>query len=185
MDLLTKTFTAQSVAAATGTTSKQITDWCNQGQIIGQREPLGKGRRREFSFFNVMEVAGAVALMEVGIRSPGDAFQAASHFSHISNGASGWVGDDAIAEDDGKPERWPGLPFHFREGETFLAVSGEMADVILSADGAIRTHAIFPMMSNPTGLILLNMSAVFAHVMNRMSLDYREVLDEAYSEGAA
>ena len=68
------------VAIATGTSAKQITDWCNQGQIIGQREPLGKGRKREFSFFNVMEIAGAVALMQVGVRSPADAFKAAASF---------------------------------------------------------------------------------------------------------
>jgi hypothetical protein len=36
------------------------------------------------------------------------------------------------------------------------------------------------MMSRPAGFILLNMSEVFAQVMHRMALDYREVLDEAY-----
>ena len=123
MDLLNRKFTAQSVALATGTTAKQITDWCNQGQIIGQREPLGKGRKREFSFFNVMEIASAVALMEIGIRAPADAFSAASRFAHISAGGSGWVNDDGIAEGNGEPMRWPGLPYHFREGETIMAVS--------------------------------------------------------------
>ena len=178
MDLLNRKYTAQSVALATGTTAKQITDWCNQGQIVGQREPLGKGRKREFSFFNVMEVAGAVALMEVGIRSPADAFKAAGYFSHISSGGSGWVGDDAITDDD--PHRWPGLPYHFSEGDTFLAVWGDMSEVVLSDDGTVNTYSIFPAMRRPAGFILLNMSAVFAQVMHRMALDYREVLDEAY-----
>lgn len=181
MNLLNRKYTAQSVALATGTTAKQITDWCNQGQIMGQRVPLGKGRRREFSFFNVMEVAGAVALMEVGVRSPADAFKAAGYFSHIASGESGCVGDDGIMVEEGNdPKRWPGLPFHFREGDTFLAVSGDMSDVVLSADGTVNTYSIFPNKRRPAGFILLNMSAVFAQVMHRMALDYREVLDEAY-----
>lgn len=180
MDLLNRKYTAQSVAIATGTTAKQITDWCTQGQIMGQREPLGKGRKRELSFFNVMEVAGAVALMEVGIRSPADAFKAAGYFSHIADGGGGWVREDGTIEGDGSPQRWPGLPYHFREGDTFLAVSGDMSEVVLSDDGTVNTYSIFPAMRRPSGFILLNMSAVFAQVMHRMALDYREVLDEAY-----
>lgn len=168
MDLLNRKYTAQSVALATGTTAKQITDWCNLGQIMGQRGTPGKGRKREFSFFNVMEVAGAVALMEVGIRSPADAFKAASYFSHIADGGGG------------SPTRRPSLPFHFREGDTFLAVSGDMSKVVLSADGTVNTNSIFPVMRRPAGFILLNVSAVFAQMMHRMTLDYREVLDEAY-----
>ena len=180
MDILQRKYTAQTAALATGTTAKQITDWCNQGQIIGQREPLGKGRKREFSFFNVMEVAGAVALMEAGVRSPADAFKAAGYFSHISNGGSGWVGDDALTDND--PTRLPGLPFHHNHGDTFLAVSGDMSEVILSNDGTVNTYSIFPMMRRPVGFILLNMSEVFAQVMQSMDLDYRVVLDEQYSK---
>jgi hypothetical protein len=176
MDLLNQVYTAQSVAAATGTTSKQITDWCNQGQIMGQRKPLGKGRRREFTFFNVMEVAGAVALMEIGIKSPADAFTAASRFAHIGQGGSGWVGDEQK-----KPvERWPGLPYHFREGETFLVVSGDMARTTLSVSGKLDTYSFFPMHNRPTGFIVLNMSEVFKAVMNNMGEDYRVVLDKIY-----
>jgi len=181
MDLLNRKYTAQSVALATGTTAKQITDWCNQGQIMGQREPLGKGRRREFSFFNVMEVAGAVALMEVGVRSPADAFKAASYFAHIAPGGSGWVGDDGIMVEEGNdPKRWPSLPYHHNDGETFLVVSGDMSEVVLSKSGELNTYSFFPMHHRPAGFILLNMSEVFKTVSHRMALDYREVLDEAY-----
>ncbi len=180
MDILNQKYTAQSVALATGTTAKQITDWCNQGQIIGQKKPLGKGRRREFSFFNVMEIAGAVSLMEIGIRTPADAFKAAGYFSHIADGGGGWVKENGTIEGDGSPTRWPSLPFHFREGDTFLAVSGDMSEVVLSADGTVDTYSIFPMARRPAGFILLNMSEVFARVMHSMALDYRKVLDAAY-----
>lgn len=176
MDLLNQVYTAQSVASATGTTSKQITDWCNQGQIMGQRKPLGKGRRREFTFFNVMEVAGAVALMGIGIKSPADAFNAASKFAHIGQGGSGWVGDEQK-----KPvERWPGLPHHHTEGETFLIVSGDMARTVLSVSGKIDTYQPFPMHTRPMGFIALNVSEVFKVVMQNMGEDWRVVLDKVY-----
>jgi hypothetical protein len=179
MDLLNRKYTAQSVALATGTTAKQITDWCNQGQIIGQKGTLGKGHRREFSFFNVMEVAGAVSLMEIGIRSPADAFKAASHFAHTAPGGSGWVVDGEIIEGDSKPKRWPSLPYHPRDGETFLVVSGDLSKVVLSQRGELNTFSFFSR-PRPAGFILLNMSEVFRAVTQRMALDYREALDEAY-----
>lgn len=73
--------TAQSVALATGATAKQISDWCTLGLIVGQREPLGKGRKREFSWFNVMEVAVATTIMEaMRMTQPGDAFRAAQNY---------------------------------------------------------------------------------------------------------
>lgn len=181
MDLLNQVYTAQSVAAATGTTSKQITDWCNQGQIMGQRKPLGKGRRREFTFFNVMEVAGAVALMDIGIKAPADAFSAASKFSHIGSDHSGFVNDNnELVEHEPTPERWPGLPYHHTEGETFLIVSGDMARTVLSVSGELDTYAPFPMHTRPMGFIALNVSEVFKVVMHNMGVDWRVVLDEVY-----
>lgn len=176
MDLLNRVFTAQFVSMATGATAKQITDWCNQGQILGQRKPLGKGHRREFTFFNVMEVAGAVALMDVGVRSPADAFKAARYFSHIADFGGGWVSDGKPPT----PERWPGLPHHHAEGETFLIVSGDMARTVFSVSGEINTYEHFPMHTRPMGFIALNVSEVFKAVMHNMGMDWRVVLDEAY-----
>lgn len=183
MDLTTGKIGAQDVAKATGTTPKQITDWCNQGHILGQKMPLGKGRRREFTFANVMEIAGAVALMQVGLTTPGDAFRASSQFAHIGSGHSGWVNDqDEFVESSPSPNRLPGLPYHFRDGDTFLAVSGGLANVMLSTDGKIDTRKVFPMHYKPTGLILLNMTEVFKVVVGRMDegLHWAQILDEVY-----
>ena len=130
---------------AAGTTAKRITDWCNQGHILGQREHLGKGCWRKFSFSNVLVIAGAVALMDAGVRSPADAFKAAGYFSHIA---------DSDVWDNGS--------------DTFMAVSGDMYEVVHGVDGTVNTYSIFPMMRRPAGFILLNMSAVFAQVMHRL-----------------
>ena len=186
MDILIRKYTAQSVALATGATSKQITDWCNQGLIIGQREPLGRGHKRLFSWFNIMEIAGALALMNIGIKSPGDAFRAAIYFSHVGEGGTGWVGDDGIMEDDNEPKRWPALPFHHKHGVTYLLVSDGAGHVVLSVDGKVDPLVLSPLTGSAgvLGFIALNMTELFMRVINRMAMEGREILDEAYPEDA-
>ncbi|MFN4129797.1 MAG: hypothetical protein ACK4GC_08270 [Paracoccaceae bacterium] len=183
MHFLSREYTAQSVALATGATSKQITDWCNQGLIVGQREPLGRGHKRTFSWFNVMEIAGALALMEIGVKAPGDAFRISMLFSHSGDGGRGhWEGDDGLTDND--PERLPALPYHHLQGETYLLVAGGEGQVILTKDGTVNTYMINRLSARPVGFIALNMSEVFFHVAHRMALDGREVLDEVYTENS-
>ena len=174
MDLFQRKFSAQEVAHATGATSKQISDWCDMGLIIGQREKLGKGNRRAFSLFNLSEVAVARALMDVGVRAPSDAFRAAQRFSHSSSGGFNWPGDDGLSDYDAP--RYPGLPWHHGEGETFAFVAGQNCSIQLEAtlERAIRE------LRNPIGFIALNISAVFARTMQALGLDYRVVLDSIY-----
>ncbi len=185
MKLLNRTFTAQSVALATGSPAKQITDWCNMGRVVGQREPVGRGKSRQFSWFNVMEIAIAAELMDMGMTSVHDAFSAAQLFAHASSGATGWAGDDGISEDDDKPHRWPGLPFHHEHGVTFLLIWKGRSDVQLAdPEGNVNLLQFPPLYSRTTGIIAVNVSEIFARVCHRMALDYREVLDEAYSKDA-
>lgn len=178
MDLITEKFGAQEVAAATGTTPKQITDWCNQGHIFGQKEPLGKGRRREFTFRNVMQIAGAVELMQVGVTAPGDAFRAAAYFAHIESEHSEVGGK----ENPPLPVRKASFPYHFEDGETFLAVSGRQGSVVLSKAGEINVRRIFPLHRKPVGLILLDVTEVFKTVIARMDTgsNWAQILNEVY-----
>ena len=120
----------------------------------------------------------AMALMEIGVKAPGDAFRAAQRFSHTGSGGASWVGDDGLA--DGEPERQPGLPYHFALGDTYIYVSGGQATVALHTDGEVPLAQIERALGKPKGFIAVNMSAVFAAVVHRMARDYREVLDEAY-----
>lgn len=182
MDLSKGTLGAQDVAKATGTTPKQITDWCNQGHIIGQKEPLGKGRRREFTFSNVMQIAAGVVLMQYGVNSPGDAFRAAAHFAHFGSCHSGWINEnDELVEDPPRPKRNPGFPYHFRDGDTFLIVSGDRANVVLVEKGEIHLNSVFPELSRPqAAFIAANMTEVFKAVIHNMGQDWRVVLDQVY-----
>lgn len=181
MDLLNRTFTAQSVALATGCTAKQITDWCNMGRIIGQREPLGRGNARKFSWFNLMEIAIAAELMNIGLSSVQDAFSAAQRFAHFGEAQGGWVGDEVVTEQ----MRIPAMPWNHLKGQTVLFVyKGGSAIKLIGFDGKVNLWNITPQHSHYTGFIAVNVSEVFASVCNRMALDYREVLDEAYAEDA-
>lgn len=182
MDLSKGTLGAQDVAQATGTTPKQITDWCNQGHILGQKDRLGKGRRREFSFSNVMEIAVGVALMQHGIQSPADAFKAAMAFAHIGKGPSGWVNDKGeIVENNPRPKRLPAFPYHFRDGETFLIISNEKAEVVLVEKFQLDLYSIFPELARPPAVfIAVNMTEVFKTVITNMGEDWRVVLDQVY-----
>ncbi|WP_340240039.1 hypothetical protein [Sulfitobacter pontiacus] len=169
MRLLNQTYSVQQVAAATGVTAKQVSDWCNMGLIVGQRKPLGRGHRRELSWFNVMEVACALALMDVGMTSPGDAFRAAQKLAH--------AGDN---------DQLPGLPHHHNTGETFLYVSGERSVVMLLAEGDKHPKNPIPNTGeNLRGFIALNITDVFVSVCARIGgLHGFKVLDEAYPEAA-
>lgn len=182
MDLSKGTLGAQDVAQATGTTPKQITDWCNQGHILGQKGRLGKGRRREFTFNNVMEIAVGVTLMQHGLQSPADAFQAAMMYSHGGSGHSGWVNEkNELVENPPRPKRTPGFPYHFRDGETFLIVSGERANVVLVEKGQLDLYSVLPELARPPAVfIAVNVTAVFKAVITNMGEDWRVVLDQVY-----
>lgn len=174
MDLSKGTLGAQDVAKATGTTAKQITDWCSLGHIIGQGGRLGRGHRREFTFNNVMQIAVGVALMQHGVQSPADAFAAAAHFAHFGSGHSGMVNENnEIVEEPPLPKREPGFPYHFRDGEIYLIVSGERSNVALAEEGQIDLCSIFPdLVLAPAAFIAVNVTAVFKAVMQNMGEDW-------------
>lgn len=182
MELMTRKFTAQSVALATGATPKEIANWADRGLITGHREPLGKGVKRAFSWFSVMEIGGAKALMEIGVKSPADAFAASQLFSHVSGGygeSGGWAGDQVADE---ASHRLAGLPYHHEKGVTYICVSAGRSEVHVSEDGKLNLNEVQRSLGNELGFIVLNMSRLFREIVQRMALDYREVLDEAYGK---
>ena len=179
MNIFQQTFSAQAVAKAVGCEAKQISDWCNTGRSIGQRQPLGTGRSRQFSWFNVMEIAIATELMNIGIKSPQDAFAAAQMLSHTNDGD-----ERALVQEDG-PERHTALPYHHSLGTTFLFVSRGAKTIILSEDGSVNLFTVARPYSRAIGYIVVNVNEVCAAVLHRLGHDYRVILDEAYSVSAA
>lgn len=178
MELLNRKFTSQSVALATGVDAKSIQNWAARGMLIGHREATGKGNPVAFSWFNVMEVAIAAELQEIGVPSIQEAFSAAQGFAHVGHSPSGWVGD----EPDG-PDRLPGLPWHHSHGKTMLFLyEGGSGLKHIADNGLVNLYAITPQFSRFTSLKVVNVSEIFNRVVNRMAMNPSEVLDEAYAK---
>ena len=176
MNIFDQKYTAQAVATAVGCEAKQISDWCNTGRIVGQREPLGKGRSRQFSWFNVMEIAIANELMNIGVKSPQDAFAVAQSFSHTNDADA-----RMLVKEDGA-ERISSCPYHHSLGTTFLFVAGSVGHIILSEDGNVNLFTVSRPYSRARGYIVVNVSEVFAAVLHRLGHEYRVILNDAYGE---
>ncbi|MFV0409961.1 MAG: hypothetical protein ACK5LJ_09800 [Paracoccus sp. (in: a-proteobacteria)] len=182
MDIFNKDYTTQEVADATGTTVKNMANWADRGLIKSKnKDDIGRGRTRTYSWFTLMQVACATAIMELGINSPKDAFEAAARFAHTGTGQSGWVGE---APQD-KAVRWPGLPFHHMRGITMLYLSGQHSAVLLHriwnkeafSEGYFRLQ---DRLGGARGHIALNLTEIFQEVCRRLNTDYRVALDDAY-----
>lgn len=182
MDILNRHYTAQEVADVVGTSAKNIANWADRDLFLAiNRDKVGRGVPRLYTWNTLMQVVCASAIMELGFSSPQEAFKAGMHFAHIGEAKSGWVGDP----DTGKIERFPGLPFHHMRGVTMLYLARERSAVLL--------HRIFnkepygrgyyrlrDRLHGSRAYITLNVSELFKEVCARLEVDYRIVLDEAY-----
>jgi hypothetical protein len=167
MDVFTKNFTAGQVVAAADITGAALQTWIRRGVIVGHRgkgvEMPGKpGRPRAFSFYNVMEIATAAALIKVGV-DVAPAFRAAQHFSH--SGAGG---------------RLPGLPFN-TPVETFLVCAGERTVVVPWRPGTdfiseVRSHLGFPV-----DMTVVDALSVFDRAAAAIGEHPEDLLEAAYA----
>jgi len=182
MVLLYEEFTSKTAAKATGLTPKQVSDWANRGHIMGQSGGGIQGKNRIFSFSNVMEIAVAFEAMREFDHKPAAAFAIAQKFAHVG-------GEAIFVFENGKniyepfgdnSQRKLGLPFHYANGDTYLALTGGAAHVVLSKDGSVNLRAFPPKHSGLTAAQFLNVSEIFAQVCRNLGRDYRDELDEAY-----
>ena len=169
MTILERKFTAQEVAEAAGIQSRSVADWATRGLIVGHGPgSTGRGKPREFTFEQAMQIALAAHLMEAGIKSPKIAFHIAMRFAHS--------GDDS---------RNPGMPFHHNRGETWLIVSGDHSRIVLADEhGMIAPERAFPQSLRAFAYITLNLSGLFDRVCAALGAHPNEVLDAAYPEDA-
>lgn len=182
MNDLPKIFSVADVAQLCGTSVKNVSNWTDRGLIrIANEADPGKGRWREYSWFTLMQTACAVAIMELGVSSPQDAFNAAAHFAHMGKGPTGWVGE----QPKDQAVRYPGLPFHHMRGVTMLYVAGGQSAVLLHriwnkepfSDGYFKLQS---QLRGARGHIALDVTEIFKEVCTRLRVDFRIALDEAY-----
>lgn len=168
MSIFHQQFTNSEIVAATGVTNFQLQNWLKRGQIIGHGVEGGgsPGKHRKFSFFNLMQIAVAKALIDVGMTDMQQVTHAAGCFAH--------TGDMAIGN---RPERIPGFPF--KEGKTLLIAGPERSEEyqLLSSERLGLAAAIF---KHGVGAVVINVSAVFENTLRRAGFDPIEITREAY-----
>lgn len=184
MEIHSQTFTVSEASKATGVKADSIKNWTKQGVMIGHRTIGGggsAGRKRTYTFRNILEIAVAGALLDLGIKSVPEAFRGANEFAHTGHGKTGYA--ESIR---GTSARDPGLPYHFTLGDTYLYMSGEHCYITLHREDVVPVSIIQQALRRPIGYIALNLTKVFANVCNNIPdcPDYRNVLDAAYPEDA-
>src|SRR6056297_1888335 len=106
MEIQEHTFSAGEVTKAADISASTLQNWIKRSVIIGHRDIKGggsQGRHRRFSWFNVMEISIAAALVKTGVTDLPRAFDAAQKIAHT-----------------GDFPRRPGFPFHHNHGDTWL-----------------------------------------------------------------
>lgn len=174
-------FSAADTVRATGVSMGTLQNWLKPGRgiIVGaDREIEGggsQGKHRLFSFHAVMQIATARALMEAGMENaPKKAAEAAAHFAHVSGGgAATWDGERSEA-----PERFPGVPFHPRHGDTIFVVGKHAATLVAGANGPTYSQMKDEALSD--SFVVIDASRVFDQVCENLGLDARRELDKIY-----
>lgn len=174
MNIFHRTFATGEVSEATGASNDAIQNWIKRDLLVGQGNIQGgggKGRHRQFSFHNVMEIAIAQAILNAGgLADLNDVFRAANHFAHSA--------DVSLPE---KPTRLPGMPFNVAASKTFLLVGRGWSDEIVFTGKDSIFHLAAPLLERG-GCMVIDASAVFDATMQRLGLDPVQVKLEAYGE---
>lgn len=168
MSIFTAEFETGQVIKAADVTNSALQSWIRRSLIIGHKGheidmPGTPGIRRKFSFYNVMEIAIAKALVDLGVELA-DAFKAASAFAHTGDG-----------------ERDPSLPFR-EAGVTLLCVAGSRSGEFLWKPGTDITAVIRLHLGRPIGWTTLEVLPVVDRVTSALGYHLQKVIDEAYGE---
>lgn len=173
MDVLAQRYTTGQVLRASGATNAALQTWIRRGFIVGQRAdtqaegvaapspvdmPGESGHRRTFSFYGVVQIAVAKAIIDVSGKAE-RAFEAAIEFAHL-----------------GDEQRSPGVPF--RDGRTWLLVAedeerlvnakwGEDPHMRAWGSGGARRGAV----------IAVDVNAIFDRVCAALAIHPEEVIE--------
>ena len=156
-------------------------NWLSRGLLTsGKIEGGGvQGKFRLLDFFNVMQIAIAKELIDIGVPA-GTALRKAQDFAHVGNGPI-----------NGLPERLPGLPFHTSHGLTVLAVSADRTWEDLWVKGR-DTYTSIRHNLNAETFVAINATRVFQRVCDGLvtftgnpDLSPGKVLDAEYKSPAA
>lgn len=179
-DFLTRRFSTATVMRAADVSKAALMTWARRGFITGEHYEGGEGpgRYRQFSFFAVVEISFAAALLRAGLGSVEDAFRAARRFAHIGHGPTGWDAEQS------QLERHPGFPYPLDAGDSFLFVAGEHSVTRPCTGFQIDLRNVLPSLRSPCGFVALNATELFLQVSARLELDGRDLMDAVYAREA-
>ena len=175
MTIFDDKFSTGQVIKATGVSNPTLQSWLKRNMIIGHKEGTGiegagsPGVYRRFSFFNVMEIAVAKALIDVGVKDLTAAFEVAREFAH--------TGDGPVFN---QPGRQPSTPFN-EVGITLLCVGEKRSECVHWQPGKDPLSIIFSRLKKPEGIIILHMNKLFDRVTSALGYHPEKVLQDAYA----
>jgi hypothetical protein len=168
-------FSTGQIVKATGVSNAALQTWLKRGIIVGHRnadiEGGGSpGLHRRYSFFNLMEIATAKAIIDCGVSDLALAFQAARAFAHVGSGP---LPGEA-------PERQPGMPFY--DHRTLLCV-GQSGGTYVAfwKSGNDPLANIRMALGRPAGFLVIDINDLFDRVVAVLGYHPQAVLDFAYS----
>lgn len=175
-NIFSQEFSLGDVALASGASPQTIKSWLHKGVVIGHRKITGgggAGKRRKYTFFNIMEIATAKAILDVATPSLGIeiAFKAAQVFAHVG-------GADNLVLD-----RCPSVPFdtaEIKHRKTLLCLSGNHARVICYDVGSDIIPSIRTSLMQPEGMIIMEMNDIFDRVTDSLGYRAEDVFLSAY-----
>lgn len=171
-------FSANEVAEAARIAPSTLQNWLKRNVIVGHKKEIegggSQGRHRKFSFFSLIEIATAAALVRGGIADLATAFSASAGFAHAGHG-----------ELPNQPERIPGLPFDTSHGFSLLVVSGERQQTFLWKPGEDVFAKIRAAFRGCECLTIVDMTALFDRVCHAVGVHPEDVLDSAYGKKGA
>jgi len=166
-------FSASEVASVAGITASTLQNWLKREVISGHKKDIegggSQGRHRRFSFFSLIDIAKAAALVRGGISDLPTAFKASRDFAHFEPGGL-----------PGILARRPAVAFHASHGRTLLVVSGERSEVFRYAPGEDVIARIRAKLRDAESFTVVDMTDLFQRVCADIGASHSEVLDEVY-----
>ncbi|MCV0429021.1 MAG: hypothetical protein K5905_26500 [Roseibium sp.] len=179
MNIFNDKFASGQVIKSAGISNATLQSWLKREVIVGQKDGSviegggSPGRHRRFSFYNLIEIATAKALIDCGVSDLQVAFSTARKFAHTG-----------IAATKEHPERNPGMPFNISNdalGQTLLCMSGEHSFVAFWQPGTDPLLEIRTALRRPIGFVILDMNELFDRVTASLGYHPQEVIEHAYS----
>lgn len=178
-------FTLERIGEIVGKNPSTLRTHISRGYVVGTgpRQSAGnkdRGKHERFSVNTLTEFALAYRLEQAGLGLK-LAFDYAGQFAHSGGSVRLRLG----AADETR--RLPGLPYHYRHGDTLMGMLGGQSDEVLErADQIEELHtnlALRAGLTRSAPLIVVNVTDFFRELCGALGLDYRVILDDAYPEG--